>query len=38
ILYQNGVPMNFEIPSRPGRPHVTDNSCQNTTLSWTKPA
>ncbi|CAF3400494.1 unnamed protein product [Rotaria sp. Silwood2] len=38
ILYQNGVPMNFEIPTEPGCPHVTDNSCDNTTLSWTKPA
>jgi hypothetical protein len=37
-LYQNGVPINFKIPSKPGRPYATDASCQNTTLSWTQPA
>ncbi|CAF1340775.1 unnamed protein product [Rotaria sordida] len=38
ILYQNGIPINFKIPSKPGRPYATDASCQHTTLSWTKPA
>ncbi|CAF3070015.1 unnamed protein product [Rotaria sp. Silwood2] len=37
ILYQNGVPMNFEIPSKPGCLYTTDNSCHNTMLSWRKP-
>ncbi|CAF1124808.1 unnamed protein product [Rotaria sordida] len=37
ILYQNGIPINFKTPSKPGRPYVTDASCQHTTLSWTKP-
>ncbi len=26
----------FRNPSKPGRPYVTDASCQNTTLCWTK--
>ncbi|CAF3819920.1 unnamed protein product [Rotaria sp. Silwood1] len=38
ILYQNGVPMNFEIPSKPGCSYVIDNSCHNTILSWRKSA
>lgn len=38
ILYQNGIPSDFEIPTEPGKPfamHVTDNSL---TLSWSKPS
>lgn len=37
ILYRNGVPVKFKIPSRPGQPYATEHSCQNTTLIWGKP-
>jgi hypothetical protein len=37
ILYQNGVAENFEIPSRPGKAHVTNISYQTVTLNWSMP-
>ena len=37
ILYQNGVPNDFEVPSKLGPPYVTDISNQSVTLSWPKP-
>ncbi|CAF4484752.1 unnamed protein product [Rotaria sp. Silwood2] len=37
ILYQNGVPINFEIPSRPGQPYATNVSDHSLTLNWSKP-
>jgi hypothetical protein len=37
ILYQNGVPTNFEIPSRPGQPYANDTTSQSVTLIWSKP-
>ncbi|CAF3408299.1 unnamed protein product [Rotaria socialis] len=37
ILYQNGVPTDFEMPSKPGKPFVTNVSEHNLTLDWSKP-
>ncbi|CAF1028761.1 unnamed protein product [Adineta ricciae] len=37
LLYQNGVPVNFEFPNKPGRPQVADASSSNITLRWTPP-
>lgn len=38
ILYQNSTTENFEIPSRPGQPYVTNiNTDQNITLNWSIP-
>ena len=37
IFYQNGIPTNFEIPSRPGQPRATNISYQSVTLNWSKP-
>ncbi|CAF3800549.1 unnamed protein product [Rotaria sp. Silwood1] len=37
ILYQNGVPIDFEIPSEPGRPFAINISDRSLTLCWSKP-
>ncbi|CAF1046677.1 unnamed protein product [Rotaria sordida] len=37
ILYQNNVPINFEIPSRPGQPYATNVTDHSLTLKWSKP-
>ncbi|CAF0965044.1 unnamed protein product [Rotaria sp. Silwood1] len=37
ILYQNGIPINFKIPSRPEQPHTTNVSDHSLTLHWSKP-
>ncbi|CAF3544711.1 unnamed protein product [Rotaria sp. Silwood1] len=37
ILYQNGIPIDFEIPSEPGQPYATNVSDHSLTLCWSKP-
>ncbi|UJR20441.1 hypothetical protein I4U23_023572 [Adineta vaga] len=37
VLYRNGTPIDFEYPSQPGRPQVTDISGLNVTLHWSAP-
>ncbi|CAF1333237.1 unnamed protein product [Didymodactylos carnosus] len=37
ILYQNGISVNFQIASKPGKPIATGVTHQSITLKWSKP-
>ncbi|CAF1530052.1 unnamed protein product, partial [Rotaria magnacalcarata] len=37
ILYQNGTPIEFQIPSKPGKPIATNITHESVMLTWSKP-